>query len=204
MTSEDKHSREFLGKYSIKGGTEMKRAMYVVLAVLIILGAQIYSPPSGESAAAQKEAPITGSFTASIDVQGAVVGYLAAVKGIGNENEVIEHKTVDKMGELVMKVPGRFKVTDIVIRMNATPDKFDFYNWRMSFLQRGAKEKKNGSIVFYDATLKPIVQYNFINAWPSQYRGITMDPQSPYMGFVEELVLTVEGIARVKVGTPPR
>jgi phage tail-like protein len=177
---------------------EMKRAMYLVLAVLIILGAQIYSPPSGESAMAQREAPITGG-AASIEVAGVVAGYLLAVKGIGNENEVVEHKIVDKTGgQMVQKIPGRYKLSDIVIRMNATSGNLDFYKWRNGFLQGKVPKAKEGFIVFYDSGLKEVARYRFFNAWPSQYKGITMDLQSPQMGFTEELVLTVEGIERVK------
>ncbi len=173
----------------------MKRAMYLVLAVLIILGAQPLFPLSGESVAAQREAPMTGG-AASIEVAGVVAGHVVAVKGIGNENEVIEHKVLQGKVELVQKIPGRFKVSDIVIKINAVGN-LDFHKWRRDFLQ-GKVPRKDGSIVFFDAGLKEVARYNFFRAWPSQYKGITIDGQSPQSVFTEEFVLTVEGIERVK------
>ncbi len=170
----------------------MKRATYLILGVLIILGAQIYSPPSGEGA--QRDSLVGGAV--GIDVQGVIKGYLVAVKGIGNENEVVEYKTAQAKVELVQKIPGRFKVSDIVIRMAVSGD-LSLYLWRKNFLQ-GKIPKRDGTIIFYDSTFKPVAQYNLFNAWPSQYKGITVDGQSPQPVLTEELVLTVEGIDRIK------
>lgn len=55
--------------------------------------------------------------------------------------------------------------------------------------------RKNGAIVFLDANMKEVARYNFYNAWPSQWKGITLDGQFP---FAEEIVLTLEKIERVR------
>ena len=87
------------------------------------------------------------------------------------------------------------KFSDIVIKINAVGN-LDFHKWRRDFSQ-GKVFRKDGSIVFFDAGLKEISRYNFFRAWPSQYKGITIDRQSPQSVFTEEFVLTVEGIERV-------
>ncbi len=176
----------------------MKRAMYIVLAVLITLGAQTFFPLSGESEAAQREAPLAGA-AAVIEVVPLGSVYPVAVKGIGDENEVIEQKVVQEKGQSVIrKMPGRLKLSDIVIKISVGPLANDFlYKWRRGFLQ-GKEPRRNGSISFLDATAKPIARYNFFNAWPSQYKGPSLDMQSPQLGLTEEFVLTLEGIERVQ------
>jgi len=183
----------------------MKRVMYLGLAVLIILGAQTFSPPSWaqiqravpltQRTDPTKPGPIVGN-TAAIEVKGIIFDYLVSVKGIGNENEVIEQKVAGPKGESVQKFPGRFKISDIVIKRNISSN-LDFFKWRMEVLKPGglAAARRDGSIMFFDASLKEIARYNIFRAWPSQYRGIVLDGQSP---LTEELVLTVEGIERVR------
>ena len=57
--------------------------------------------------------------------------------------------------------------------------------------------KENGAIVFFDAGAKEVARYNFYNAWPKQWKGITFDGQgqSP---LAEEIVLTVEKVERIR------
>ncbi len=167
----------------------MKRATYLILTVVIVFGTQTFSPSSGEGAEVQRtmpaqtqravpmsQAPLAGG-AASIEVQGLFTSWVVAIKGIGNENEVIEQKVVQGKVPLVQKAPGRLKVSDIVIRRNISGN-LDFFKWRKTFVE-GGLSRKNGSIIFYDAKMIPLVRYDFSNAWPSQYKGITIDGQSP-------------------------
>jgi len=181
----------------------MKRAMYLILAVVILVGAQAFAPPSEAQiqrtgpVQVQRDVPMQG-FQASLQVGADLLGYLIGVKGIGNENEVIEQKLVQAKVPLVQKMPGRLKISDIVLRraISTTTTNLDFFEWRKKVMQgKMVEARKSGSITFYDAALKVVAIYNFFNGWPSQYRGITLDGQS---GYAEELVLTVEGIERVK------
>ena len=57
----------------------------------------------------------------------------------------------------------------------------------------------NGAIMYLDVAMKPIARYNFFNACPSPWKGITTDGQSSQLPLTEEFVLIVERIERVQV-----
>ena len=53
------------------------------------------------------EDPLLG-FNFLLELEGAIAGYFSECSGVGSENEIVEHKVVDKTGhEVVRKLPGR-------------------------------------------------------------------------------------------------
>ena len=180
----------------------MERTTYCIMAALILWSVQFFSPLPGEGAAPAdfvKKDPFP-TMTVMIEVDGKAVAYAAAIKGVGDENEVLEMKSAGD--PLIRKIPGRLKISDIVIKKYATPVANDFlYQWRRSIVGGGGMEskltsfRKNGAIVFLDGSMKEVARYNFYNAWPSQWKGMGMDVQSP---LPEEIVLTVERIERIR------
>lgn len=180
----------------MRGGIEMKKATFLVLSVLIILGARFFSPSPGEGAAdTRREVDVIASVTVWIELDGKLTALLA-ISGIGDENEVVEHKITGPRGEnLIQKIPGRVKISNIVIKKYVTPPANDLlYLWRRGVVD-GRIIRKNGAIVFLDANMKEVARYNFYNAWPSQWKGITLGGQSP---FAEEIMLSVDKIERVR------
>ena len=66
-----------------------------------------------------REDPLVG-FHFAVEVQGVVSGYFTEVSGLGSEHEVIEHKVVNEKGvEVVLKIPGRLKWENIVLKREA-------------------------------------------------------------------------------------
>ena len=181
----------------MKGKIEMKRVTYFIMGALILLSAQFFFPSPGEGAAvARQEVILSGGVVIELDGKGT---YLIAVSGIGDETEVIEFKSaVDKTGTFVVsKTPGRHKISDIVIKKMVTPPANDpLYLWRRSVLD-GKIIRKNGAIVFFDASMKEVARYNFYNAWPKQWKGITFDGQGQ-SSLAEEIVLAVEKIEHIR------
>jgi phage tail-like protein len=175
----------------------MKRATYFIMAALILLGAQFFSPSPGEGAATgTKEDPLlTGAVAIELDGKGI---YLFSVSGIGDETEVVERQGADKTGIIVVaKTPGRLKISDIVIKKIIAPAANDpLYLWRKSVTD-GKIIKKNGAILFFDAKLREVARYNFYNAWPRQWKGVTFDGQGQ-SSLAEEIVLTVDKVERIR------
>ena len=76
-----------------------------------------------------REDPLVG-FHFAVEVQGKVTGYFSEVSGLGSEQEVIEHKVVNEKGvEVVMKIPGRLKWENIVLKRGITSD-MQIWDWR--------------------------------------------------------------------------
>jgi len=144
-----------------------------------------------------REDPLLG-FNFALDVGGTIKGYFTEVTGIGSESEVVEQKVVNDKGiEVVLRIPGRLKWGDIVLKRGITSN-MDLWDWRREIEDGKAKSaRKNGSIVMYDRELKEAARWNFINAWPSKISGPSPKADGNEIG-LEELTIVHEFITRVK------
>lgn len=139
--------------------------------------------------------PVVG-FSFSLDVQGTVQGYFTEISGLGSETEVIDHKIVDPSGrDLVQKIPGRLKFTDVTLKRGVTALK-DLWDWR-KMVEDGniAGARKNATITMFDQSLKPVAKWNLENAWPVKVSGPSMQSDGNAFG-VEEMTITFEYMVR--------
>jgi phage tail-like protein len=145
---------------------------------------------------AAKMDPLVG-FHFALDLGGTIAGYFTECSGIGSEHEVIEHKVVENGKEVVMKIPGRLKWENIVLKRGIT-DRMDIWDWRKK-VEDGKVEdaRKNGSIQMLDQELKPVAEWRFERAWPCKVTGPQPKADSNEIG-IEELTITHEYITRVK------
>ncbi|MCB8951959.1 MAG: phage tail protein [Ardenticatenales bacterium] len=137
-------------------------------------------------------------FHWALDVQnGKIVGYFTECSGIGSEHDIIEHKVVTETGqEVVMKIPGRLKWENIVLKRGITSN-MDIWNWRKQVEDGDVDGARcDGSIVMYDQSLNEVARWNFERAWPVKVTGPQPKSDSNEIS-VEELHITHEYIARV-------
>jgi len=142
------------------------------------------------------ELPLVG-FHFAIDLQGAVTGYFTECSGLGSEHEVIEHKVVTENGhEKIMKIPGRLKWENIVLKRGITSD-MKIWQWRKE-VEDGKVDtaRKTGSVIMYDQQLTPIAEWRFERAWPVKVTGPQPKSDSNEIG-IEELTIAHEYIVRV-------
>jgi phage tail-like protein len=144
-----------------------------------------------------REDPLIG-FMFALDIQGQVTGYFTEVSGIGSESEVAEQKVVTEKGvQVVLKIPGRLKWGDITLKRGITSS-MDIWKWRKMVEDGDVKgARKNGSIIMFDQSLKPVAQWDFKNAWPSKVSGPAPKSDSNEM-VAEELTIVHEYIVRTK------
>ncbi len=137
-------------------------------------------------------------FHFALDLQGVVKGYFTEVSGIGSESEVAEQKVVSEKGvQVILKVPGRLKWGDITLKRGLTSN-LELWTWRKMIEDGDVKSaRKNGSIIMYDQTLKPVAQWDFKNAWPSKISGPAPKSDSNEL-VVEEMTIVHEYIVRKK------
>ncbi|MBK6327326.1 MAG: phage tail protein [Chloroflexi bacterium] len=145
-----------------------------------------------------REDPLVG-FHFAVEVQGKVTGYFSEVSGLGSEQEVIEHKVVNEKGvEVVMKIPGRLKWENIVLKRGITSD-MQIWDWR-KLVEDGhvGDARSDGSVTMYDQALTAVARWEFKRAWPVKVTGPSVKSDSNEIG-VEELTLAHEYISRVAV-----
>ncbi|MCA9872511.1 MAG: phage tail protein [Ardenticatenaceae bacterium] len=145
-----------------------------------------------------REDPLVG-FHFAVEVQGQVTGYFTEVSGLGSEQEVVEHKVVNEKGvEVVMKIPGRLKWENIVLKRGITSD-MQIWDWRKKVEDGDVNgARADGSVTMYDQTLTAVARWEFKRAWPVKVTGPSVKSDSNEIG-VEELTLAHEYISRVKV-----
>ena len=143
-----------------------------------------------------REDPLVGCQF-SLEIQGVISGYFTEVGGLGSEHEIVEHKVVDKNGhDMVMKIPGRLKWSDITLKRGLTSS-MDLWDWRKQVEDGDVQgARKNGSVVMYDQMSSQVARWNFSNAWPSKVSGPSLNAQNNEFG-IEEVVIVHEGIERV-------
>jgi phage tail-like protein len=144
-----------------------------------------------------REDPLVG-FNFAINIGGKIKGYFTEVSGLGSEHEIIEQKVVNEKGhEVILKIPGRLKWGDIVLKRGITSS-LDMWDWRKQVEDGGVdKARMNGSIVMYDQSGKEKARWNFLQGWPSKISGPTPKSDSNEIG-IEELTIVHEYIKREK------
>jgi len=55
--------------------------------------------------------------------------------------------------------------------------------------------RRNGSIVLYDSRSKEVARWNFMNGWPSKWKGADLNAGENAVA-VEEITITHEGMER--------
>lgn len=143
-----------------------------------------------------REDPLLG-FHFALDLGGTIAGYFTECSGIGSEHEVIEHKVINEKGqEVVMKIAGRLKWENIVLKRGITSS-MDVWDWRKT-VEDGDLEgaRRNGSIIMFDQKLNPVAQWDFERAWPVKVSGPQPKADSNEIG-LEEVTIAHEYIKRV-------
>lgn len=144
---------------------------------------------------ALSEDPLLG-FNFALELEGSIAGYFTECSGIGSENEIVEHKVVDKQGhEVVRKLPGRLKWQDVSLKRGITSD-LQIWEWRDMVIKGDmSSSRKNISITMMDRTYSPVATWHFTNAWPSKVSGPSFKSDDNSFG-VEEVSIVHEGMYR--------
>lgn len=132
-----------------------------------------------------------GNFNFRIEIEGLASASFKAMDGIGSETEIITYGgTVE---QIQRKRPGRTKWTEITLKRGYTNNP-ELWAWRRSVIA-GQVERRAGSIIICADDGSEIVRYNFFEAWPTKWKGMTMDGKGTDT-VVEELTLAVERVER--------
>jgi phage tail-like protein len=151
---------------------------------------------SGERSNKYYEDPLLG-FNFMLKIEGKVAGYFTECSGIGSENEVVEHKTVDDKGhEITRKIPGRLTWSDVTLKRGITSD-LELWTWRDQVVTgKVADARVAASITLFSRDYsKAVAVWNLHNAWPSKVSGPDLKADSNEFG-VEEVTIVHEGMHR--------
>lgn len=154
----------------------------------------------------QQQDPLIGT-NFFLEIDGEVISNLTSVDGLHMEIEKADINQRTPKGQLVQHVTmSKAKWTgELTVKrlspLDSTQDPLwkwflDIRSKGMSATSRGG-ERKNGSIVIYDATMKEMARWNFTQTWPSKIEndGFDVTKNEP-VG--ESITFQYESLARVK------
>ena len=124
---------------------------------------------------------------------GLVLTDLRAVEGLDAECEVIEF--ADGEDPVLRKRPGRVKYGNITLKRGYTAGDDELYEWFQAVQKGSPLEKKAGFVVAFDEDDKPVMRYDFFEAWPCKWKGPVQVSSSTVLD-TEEITLVVEEIRR--------
>ena len=142
-----------------------------------------------------------------LEVSGEVISNLTSIDGIGVELEKVDINQRMPNGQLVQHVAyskpkwtGEFTVKRLSPLTSANDP---LWKWFMTIRDKGMsadnrnQERKSGSLVVYDSTLKEISRWNFTEAWPSKISVDSFDvtKNDPVE---ESITFQYESLTRVK------
>jgi phage tail-like protein len=138
------------------------------------------------------------SYTFALEIDGITSAFFKEGSGFDSSVEVIEHRENGPGGkEVIKKLPGRAKWSDITLKRGSTDD-MTLWKWHEKVLQGDiAGARSNGSIVVYDTTFKEVARFNFVDGWPSKWKGPDLNSTNNQVA-IEEITITHQGLTRKK------
>lgn len=136
------------------------------------------------------------AFNFTVDFgNGDVEGGFSEVSGLGTEITVAEYRNGNDARNVVTKVPGMFKVTDVTLKRGVVNSAAVFRMFKD--LQDGKVEtaKQSVTVTLMDETGSNAVQkWILIDAFPIKYTGPTLSAKGGGDVAMEELTLSVGDI----------
>jgi phage tail-like protein len=140
--------------------------------------------------------PLIGAHFA-LDVDGVVSAFFKEASGFNNASEVITHQAVDSAGKsVIQKIPGDLTWEDINLKRGITDDKA-LWDWRQKVIDGDVSgARANGSVVMYNQANEEVARFNFVNGWPSAWKGPDVSSEDQSVA-IEEITIAHEGLNRV-------
>jgi len=133
-----------------------------------------------------------GNFNFLVEIDGITRAAFHEVTGFDSTIDVIDHREGGENTTL-RKLPGMTKHANIVLKYGLTDDA-ELYQWHRNAVN-GNVQRKNGSIVLLDRQGQERARWNFVNAWPSKWKGPDFNAEGNDVA-IETIELSHEGIAR--------
>ncbi len=136
------------------------------------------------------------NFLVTIDgisgAEGGVQGQFSEVSGLETEIEVIEYRNGGDATNTVRKLQGLQKFSNITLKRGFVAD-LTFWNWIDSAMQ-GQVTRTTVSITLLDEARNPVLQWNFVRAWPCKWKASPLNAQCREI-VIETLEICHEGMS---------
>ena len=132
------------------------------------------------------------NFNFVIEIDGIALAGFSECTGLRVEVEVIEYREGGDPSS-VRKLPGQSKVGDITLKRGITASK-ELHDW-LDSVRTGVAKRKSGAIILLDDARKPVVRWQFSEAFPRKWEGPNLDAKGNDVA-IETLTLCCENLQR--------
>jgi len=168
------------------------RIIKALTILFIVAGAGLMAAPTQA-----KDSPYA-NFSFVVVFDGQRLGGFTEVSGLATENDVVEYREGSDSAQVIRKIPGVAKFSNITLKRGIISGNTDLWDWRQMVIDGDiAGARKNGSIIMYDKDMQPVAQWEFENAWPVKIVGPSQKSDGNDVA-MEELTIAHEYIMRIK------
>jgi phage tail-like protein len=131
------------------------------------------------------------NFNFRVEIEGVAVADFSEVDGLASETEVIEYRTGSMPGTGSLKLPGRTRYSNVVLRRGLTRDA-ELWNWRRAIVQ-GQPDRRTVGIVLQNEAHEDVLRWRLVRAWPCKWEGPSLKAEGNDVA-IEALELAHEGL----------
>lgn len=133
------------------------------------------------------------SYNFKLQIQGITQGHFTECSGLGVKVHTIEYREAGA-GQVVHRIPGQVQYGDVTLRYGLTAST-ELWEWFMTAVE-GEVDRKNVSIIMLGSDgSTPVMQWDLINAWISEWRGAPLDAMGREAA-IETMTLVFETLER--------
>ncbi|HVG40947.1 MAG TPA: phage tail protein [Chitinophagaceae bacterium] len=118
------------------------------------------------------------------------------VIGLSMEVAVIEHRDGSSASNIISKLPGLVKYSNIILKRPLIKGDTEFFDW-IKMVHQNAGFRRNVTITLLNEENVPVVIWKVRNAWPCKYIGGSLNATSNEVA-METIELTHEGLEMEK------
>ncbi len=126
-----------------------------------------------------------------VEIDGIAEATFRECSGLEAQTEVMDYEE-GGVNDHVHKLPGRTKFTNVSLKRGVT-DSNALWEWYEKVIQ-GRIERKNISIILFDARSTEVKRWNFERAYPTKWSGPGLKSEENAVA-IESMELTHEGMS---------
>ena len=132
------------------------------------------------------------TFNFEVEIANTRVGAFSEVSGLTAEGDAVEYREGTDPDNSVRKLPGLRKYTNITLKRGYIKSS-ELWEWYAN-IANGVDDRRDGSIVLMNEARKPVLRWNFLNAWINKVEGPSLNASGNEVA-IEAVELCHEGLS---------
>jgi phage tail-like protein len=131
-------------------------------------------------------------FNFSVEIDGLAVAAFSSVSGLDVDGDSVDYREGTDPVNSVRKLSGLRKYSNLMFERGYIQDD-TFWQWYQR-IANGEPDRRNGSVVLHNEAHRPVMRWNFENAWINKLQGAALNATSNEVA-VEKMELVHEGLS---------